>query len=134
MESFIHSHGFFCNDNSAIQTIIYQARFVVVGGTTSQAIQSTIQNWVLTKSFITVDGQQYQLDTSCSIVIQEIGETSCDAIQPTSSADSQVKFPYYYYYYVGGGALLLLLVTIGIIISVCVIKQKMSRKSRYSIR
>lgn len=76
-----------------------------------------------------IDGQQYQLDSSCSVVIEEVGDTSCDAIQPVSSADSQV----YYYAGGGGGALLLLLIAIGMITTVCVIKQ-MSKKSRYSVR
>ena len=132
LESFIYGHRYFCNGNTAMKTVIYQARFLVIDGTTVEDIWDTIQNWVLTKLFIIIDGQRYQLDTSCSVVIQEVGDTSCNAIELASSADSQVNL-LYYYAGGGGGVLLLVLVTVGVIITMCVIKWKMSRKNRYSV-
>ena len=117
-----------------MKTVIYQARFLVVDGTTAEDIQNTLQNWVLMKPFITVDRQQYQLDTSCSVVILEVGDTSCNATELASSVDSQVNLLHYYYAGGGGGALLLLLVIVGVIVTVCALKWKTSRKKRYSVR
>ena len=75
-----------------------------------------------------IDGQQYQLDSSCSVVIEEVGDISCDAVQPVSTTVTANLL------YGGGVALLLLLMITGTVITVCVIKWKMSRKSTCNVR
>lgn len=80
-ESFIDNGQFFCSNSR--EQVIYQAQLLTTDRKTVEEIRNLIQEWVLTKPFVTIDGQSYQLDPHCSVVIREIGDLSCD---PTVSA------------------------------------------------
>ena len=70
------------------------------------------------KPFMTVAGKSYQLDPYCSVVITDVGDTSCDAISPaqldsnSNAGSSNNEFIY-------GGILLLMvvIVAVGIILT-----------------
>jgi hypothetical protein len=77
-EHFIDNGQFFCGNSGKQNLIIYQARFLTTDEKTVEEIRNITQKWVLTKPFITIDGQRHQLDPFCSVVIREIGDLSCD--------------------------------------------------------
>ena len=85
-ENFIDSGQFFCG--SSKKEIIYQAQLLTTDGKTAEEIRNVTQKWVLTKPFITISGQRHQLDPYCSVVIERIGDISCDPTVPTSSVKS----------------------------------------------
>ena len=125
-EDFIDGGQFFCP--SVMKQVIFQAVFLKTSEKTAEEIRNTTQTWVLTKPFMTVAGKSYQLDPYCSVVIRDVGDTSCDAISSPllTWLGSNV-----YIYGVGGGILLLVIVTVVII---CTIMCRRSKKAKYDIR
>ena len=85
-ENFIDSGQFFCS--SSKKEIIYQAQFLTTDGKTVEEIRNITQKWVHTKPIVTISGQHHQLDPYCSVVIQEIGDLSCDPTVSTSGVKS----------------------------------------------
>ena len=79
--SFIDSGQFFCSSSERV--IIYQAQLLTTNGKTVEEIRNITQKWMLTKPFVIISGQRYQLDPYCSVVIREIGDLSCDPTIPT---------------------------------------------------
>ena len=80
-ETLINSRQFFCNnDNNDL--VIFQARLFPTYGKTSKMLRALAEEWVQTEPFIVVGGKSYQLDPNCSVVIEEIGDTSCNANLP----------------------------------------------------
>lgn len=63
--------------------VIYQAQLLSSSNETAQDIRSIIQQWVLSRPAIMIDNLSYQVDPSCSAVVKEVGETSCNS-EPTS--------------------------------------------------
>ena len=90
-----------------------------------------------TEPFIVVGGKFYLIDPNCSVVIEEIGDTSCNANMPDqlSSGDRQ-SILMLGYYVGGGGGGVLLLVILGIVIGVtcCLVKQYKSKKASFNVR
>ena len=78
---FITNGRLLCGNSK--KEIIYQALLLTTDGKTAEEIRTLLQEWVLTKPFITVNKVHHQLDPYCSVVIHEIGDLSCDPIVPT---------------------------------------------------
>ena len=77
-----------CSDDKSLS--IYQALFLTTDGMTAEHIRNLTQEWVLTKPTITISSKTYQLDNFCSVVIDELGVITCDAIvQPTDPTFSK---------------------------------------------
>ena len=91
-----------------------------------------------TEPFIVVDGISYELDSNCSVVIQEIGDTSCNANMSNqlSSGDKLSVLMLGYYIGGGGGGGVLLLVILGIVIGVtcCLVKRHKPKKANFNVR
>ena len=75
-KNFVDNGQFFCS--SSEKEIVYQARLLTTDGKTAEEIRKLTQKWVLTKPFVTISGKRYLLDPYCSVVIQEIGNLTCD--------------------------------------------------------
>ena len=75
-KNFVDNGQFFCS--SSEKEIVYQAQLLTTDGKTAEEIRNLTQKWVLTKPFVTISGKGHQLDPYCSVVIQEIGDLTCD--------------------------------------------------------
>ena len=100
-------------------------------------IRSIAEEWVQTEPFIVVGDKSYQLDPNCSVVIKEIGDTSCNANLPDQlSSGDKLSVVTLGYYIGGGGGGVLLLVILGIVIGVtcCLVKRYKSKKASFHVR
>ena len=116
-ENFIDSGQFFCSNSK--KEIIYQARLLTTDGKTAEEIRNLTQEWVLTKPFVTISDQHHQLDPYCSVVIQEIGDLSCDPTTPTvlpSSVKSRTSG-----HFVGYSAGIILILSVVVVILIVAI-------------
>ena len=78
----IIDHQLTCSEDKNL--IIYQALLLSTDGKTAEQIRNLTQEWVLTKPTVNIDNKAYQLDSFCSIAINELGVIECDAIiEPT---------------------------------------------------
>ena len=77
---FIIDGQIFCNSKSEV---VYQGQLLTTDGKTAEEIRNLTQEWVLNKPFIGVSDQTYQLNPYCSVAIDKVGESVCDAISPT---------------------------------------------------
>lgn len=112
--------------------IIYQALLLTTDGKAAEQIRTLLQEWVLTKPFITVDEVHHQLNPYCSVVIDEIGDLSCDPIVPTLPPSGVGRSMGY----VAAVVILLLSVTIatvGIIVSCYALKKYRLNKAKEHI-
>ena len=64
---------------TANDDVVYQAEFLPSVTKTALEIRNTTQLWILTKPIIAIDEEFYQVDPFCSIIVQELGTTSCDS-------------------------------------------------------
>ena len=130
-ESFINRRQIFCGNIS--NEIIFQAFLLPTDGKTSEMIRHIVQQWVLMKPFIIVAGKSYKLDANCSVVIQKIGDISCNKpTQNQSASDPKLDSPNFLSYSVGGGgsAVLIVILIVFSMIVVCCVKWKKSKKSQ----
>ena len=74
-DSFIVDGRLFCTTKN---NVIYQAKLLSTDGKTALEIRNITQLWVLTKPIITIEEKFYQLDPFCSVVVKELGVTSCE--------------------------------------------------------
>lgn len=81
---FIIDSQLFCDDNK----LIYQAEFLGTSRITSNDIRSLTQEWVFSQPLLAINSQLYNLDTSCSVVVETPGRSSCDAFPPTTASTS----------------------------------------------
>ena len=79
---FIISSQLLCTTKN---NIVYQAKFLPSVSKTSLEIRNTTQLWILTKPLIAIDEEFYRVDPYCSIIIKELGMTSCD-LNPSTEA------------------------------------------------
>lgn len=70
----------FCDDDQ--NQLIYQAQFLKSSGKTPDEIRRLILYWVFTEPFILIDSQLYELDSSCSVIVQTLGNSTC--VDPSS--------------------------------------------------
>ena len=80
--SFIVSSQLLC---TAKNNVVYQAKFLPSITETALEIRNTTQLWILTRPLITIDEKFYRVDPYCSIIIKELGMTSCD-LNPSTEA------------------------------------------------
>ena len=107
--SFITDGHLFCTIKN---NVIYQAQFLPTDSKTALEIRNIIQDWVLSRPIIKIDGISYQLDPDCSIVAKELGVTSCDTEATSQSTINVTSF-------VVAGCVSLILVIVVVIILVC---------------
>ena len=65
--------------------IIYQAKYLPSDSKTALEIRNITHLWILTKPIITVDDQFYHVDPYCSIIVNELGVTSCGSSSSTEA-------------------------------------------------
>jgi hypothetical protein len=65
---------------------MYQAQFLKSSGKSPNEIRRLILDWVSTEPFIFIDSQSYELDSSCSVIVQTLGNSTC--IDPSSTTRS----------------------------------------------
>ena len=81
---FIVDSRLFCSVDK--NEITYQALLLTTDGKTAEEARNLTQEWVLTEPAVNIQGKMYQLESHCSVVIDEIGVIACDAISPTTPA------------------------------------------------
>ena len=121
-EDFIDGGQFFCP--SSRKQIIYQAILLKTSGKTAEEIRNTTQVWVLMKPVLTVSGKSYQLDPYCSVVIRDVGDTSCDVISHDAESSNNEII-----YGISGG--ILLIVAVVIIFTLCIVIWMRARRTEY---
>ena len=89
---FIVNSRLLCSDGKS--ETIYQGQLVTTDGKTADQIRNLTQEWVLTKPYIKVGNKMYQLDPYCSVAIEELGDTTCDAISPTESRSVDTSYSF----------------------------------------
>lgn len=134
-ESFIFDGQLFCDDNR--NEIVYQAQFTGTVINTSEDIRNLTQEWVFLNPFLSINGQPYKLDSSCSVIVEVLGQSTCDSILPTTDYTSfpeatlrtaPVASPFELAAVVGVGIVVLLLVLLVIGLIAFVIARKTRKK------
>ena len=74
--------------------MVYQGQLLTTDGKTAEDVRNLTQEWVLNKPFIRVSDQSYQLNAYCSVIIDKVGESVCDAISPTEPTLKSEKNTY----------------------------------------
>ena len=82
-DEFIVDSRLFCSGDK--NEIIYQALLLTTDNKTAEEIRNFTQEWVLMKPAINIQDSMYQLDSYCSVVTDELGVITCDAISPTTN-------------------------------------------------
>ena len=80
--SLIVDYQFVCTTTD--YDVVFQAELLPTENRTALEIRNTIQQWVLSNPFITINNISYQVDSKCSTEVKELGVTSCTA-QPDHS-------------------------------------------------
>ena len=127
--NFIVDSRLFCKDKSEV---IYQGQLLTTDGKTAEGIRNLTQEWVLNKPLISISNQTYQLNPYCSVVVNKIGVTVCDAIFPTepnlkSENISDADFSAREIVFIVVMALLALVI---IVLTVCAIAYFIMRRSK----
>ena len=78
--SFVVDSQLFCDGKSEV---VYQGQLLTADSKTAEEVRNLTQEWVLNKPFISVSDKTYQLIPYCSVNIDKVGESMCDAISPT---------------------------------------------------
>ena len=86
--SFIVNGRLFCGENK--NDVIFQSHFLTTDLKTPEEIRNLTQQWVLTKPLVRINNKMYQFDPYCSVAVEELGETTCDAISPTEAETDEV--------------------------------------------
>ena len=89
--SLITDGQLFCDDDP--KKFIYQAQFLKVAERTPEEIHTLIQDWVLTKPSISINSQPYTLDSSCSVIVQTFGNSTCVTLSPTTRGSEPAATP-----------------------------------------
>lgn len=127
-EKFVKSGQFFCSNSR--KQIIYQARFLTTDGKTVEEIRNITQKWVLTEPFVMIDSHRHQLDPYCSVVIERIGDLSCDptvTVLPSGAKSHDTGGSFVGY---SVGIILLLSVVVGVIIVAIIFYKVKKYKSK----
>ena len=92
----------FCDNNK----LIYQAEFLETSGKSLNEIRTLIRGWMFSQPSISIYSMPYELDSSCSIVVETPGISSC---KPTTGS-TQLAVD------IGVGITLLLVIIIGVVV------------------
>ena len=123
---------------TANDDVVYQAKFLPSVAKTALEIRNTTQLWILTKPIIAIDEKLYQVDPSCSVVVQQLGMTSCDS-NPSTEARLPDQNPSFgksvveLVAVIGAGVLLAVVIMLTIILILCCICRRNSKKKRWYI-
>ena len=124
--SFIVNSQLLC---TAKNDVVYQAKFLPSINKTALEIRNATQLWILTNPIIIIDGQVYELDPYCSIIVNELGVTSCgsssstEALLPSEKPSlglSVIELASIS----GGGAILVLVIMLVIFLVLCYVMKK----------
>ena len=132
--SYIVGGQLFCTSKDEV---IYQARLLsMTEDKTALELRNYTQRWVLSKPVIMIKGKSYQLDSSCTVVVNELGTTSCDIPRiSTEPLSEKVTLPTYVLgTAIGLGMVLLLIIIVITILLVLYFVRNKKRKSRLDIR
>ncbi len=131
--SFIVSSQLLC---TAKNDVVYQAKFLPSDNKTALEIRNITQLWILTKPIITVGDQFYHVDPYCTIIVNELGMTSCGSSSSTEAPSSNQK-PFLGLSVIelasisGGGAMLVLVIVLVICLVACCVRKK---SKSYNVR
>ena len=101
-------------------------------------IRNTTHLWILTKPIIVIDEQFYQVDPYCSIIVNQLGSTSCGS-SPSTEATLQSQKLFLgmsvieLASIIGVGAMLVLVIVLVIFLVSCCVYKRMKAKS-YNVR
>ena len=109
--------------------VIFQSQLLTTNNKTAEDIRNLTQQWVFTEPLLSINNKTYLLDPYCSIVLDELGDTLCDAISPTDSEadidEAKRRFTIYVLEIVSVAIFLLVLfATFAVIIYVIIRMQK----------
>ena len=81
--SLIIDSQLFCDDDQ--NKLIYQAQFLKFDRRNPNEIRGLLQDWVLTKPFVLISNKPYKFDSSCSVIVQTLGNSTCIPSSTTGS-------------------------------------------------
>ena len=123
--NYITDAQFLC---TAKDDVIYQAVLLSTDDKTAFEIRNNTQQWILSKPVLMIEQQYYEVDPYCSVVVNELGTTTCDAPQALSKSSSAVS-PIELGSTVGAGVMLILIITLIFILLCCCCRNKKKSKS-----
>ena len=107
--SYIADGQLFCTVKDAV---IYQAQLYSTDEKTALEIRNTTQLLILSKPILVIDQQLYPVDPYCSVVVKELGTTTCDTISNSQPLVSTIELASV----VGTGVILILVIVLTIIL------------------
>ena len=141
VSSFIVDGQLLCD--AAKNELSYQAQFLKTDRITSEKVRNLTQEWVLSRPLISLNGAHYQVDPSCSVVVETLGSISCDALfLPTTGSpepDSATYTPYAPSPFelasiIGVGVIIVLLTIVVICLVTFFVVRRRSRNYKLKIR
>ena len=118
--------------------VVYQAKFLPSYSKMALEIRNTTHLWILTKPIIVIDEQFYEVDPYCSIIVNELGSTSCGS-SPSTEATLQNQKLFLGMSLIelasitGVGAMLVFVIVLVIfLVSCCIYKRKKAKS--YNVR
>ena len=116
---------------------VYQAKLLPSDTKTALEIRNMTQQWILTKPIIAINERFYQVDPYCSIIVKELGMSSCDSVPSTEALlpEQNASFGKDIIELVGvivAGILLVVVITMAVILVLCCVCRKKSKS--YDIR
>ena len=117
--------------------MVYQANFLPSDSKTALEIRNITQRWILSQPLILIDEQFYRVDPYCSIIVNELGMTSCDS-NPSTEALSTNQKPSFggrvieLASTIGAGVLLVLVIVLVVILVACCASKKKTKS--YNVR
>ena len=118
---------------------LYQAKLLPSDTKSALEIRNMTQQWILTKPIIAINEQFYRVDPYCSVIVKELGMSSCDSVPSTEALsllpEQNASFGKDIIELVGvivAGILLVVVITMAVILVLCCVCRKKSKS--YDIR
>ena len=127
--SYITDSQMFCTVKDAV---IYQAQLLPTDNKTAFEIRNTTQLWILSKPVLVIEQRPYQVDPYCSVVVKELGTTTCDTTEALSTSRPAVS-TIELVSVIGTGVMLILVITLIIILVVCCWSNKVRDNYYYKL-
>ena len=124
-DSYITDAQAFCTAKDAV---IYQAVLLSTDEKTALEIRNNTQQWVLSKPVLVIEQQFYEVDPYCSVMVEELGTTTCDTTEGLSKSSSAVSL-IELVSVAGAGVMLILVIALIFILLCCCCKNKRKSKS-----
>ena len=90
LANFIINDQLFCVSKNSV---VYQAHFISTDSKAALEIRNITQQWVLSGSAIVINGLSYKVDPNCSIVVNELGVTSCSVMSESQANSNNNQLP-----------------------------------------